>query len=160
MVRCKVLWGQRWTRSQIRLPAAFLPGTETHEFPRHTECADLVGSTHPPASQGYSRAGTQEQTPREGCQRKSWGFVIASRGHSPSSLGLRSEQAQTMQVAFGIWASSKHQSHFTDATTLRVQRRVPTAYGSYWGGKQPESAARGECLHLFPGVTGLAYLGT
>lgn len=101
IIRWKVLWGQRWTRSQIRLPAAFLPGTGTHEFPRHTECADLVGSTHPPASQGYSRAGTQEQTPREGCQRKSWGFVIASWGHSPSSLGLRSRAGT--DYTSGIW---------------------------------------------------------
>ena len=145
MVRCKILWGQRWTRSLIRLPASFLSSTETHEFLRHTECADLVGT-----SQGYSRARTQEQTSREGCQRKSWGLGLAAGAIAHLLWVLDQEQAQTMQVAFGIWASSKHQSHFTDATTLRVQRRVPTAYGSYWGGEQPESVARGECLHLFP----------
>lgn len=145
-VRCKVFGGQRRTRNQIRLPAAFLPGTETYAFLQtYTVCADLVGSTHPPASQSYSRTRTQKQTPREGCQRKSWDPGIAHL-----LLVLDQEQAQIMQVAFGIWASNKHQSHFTDVTTLVVQRRVPTAYGSYWGGEQPESVARGECLHLFP----------
>lgn len=104
MVRRKVLWGQRRTRSQIRLPMAFLPGTETHEFLQtYTVCADLVGSTYPPASQGYSRAGTQEQTPREGCQRKSWDPGIAHL-----LWVLDQEQVQIMQVAFGIWVSNKH----------------------------------------------------
>lgn len=123
-------------------PEAFLPDTATQEFPQTYSMYRSRGTTHPPASQGYSRTGTQKQTPRGGVSGGNPGISAELPGPESTSSGSQiKNRGQALLVAFG---------HLTNIRSmlqvlLGAQRGYPLPMDVKGGWGQAEHVARGEC---------------